>query len=95
MRFNIEPAASHYARLAGLFGVETRKMSEAEAATAAIAEVEALIDRLGIQRGLRHHKVEREAFGKLARKAFEDPCHNTNIRASTEDDLLKMYEASW
>jgi hypothetical protein len=31
----------------------------------------------------------------LAGKAFDDPCHQTNIRASTADDLLKMYEASW
>jgi 4-hydroxybutyrate dehydrogenase len=95
MRFNIEPAQSHYARLAGLFGVETRKMSEAEAAAGAVVEVEALIDRLGLQRGLRNHKVTRESLALLAEKAFDDPCHKTNIRASTADDLLKMYEASW
>jgi 4-hydroxybutyrate dehydrogenase len=95
MRFNIEVAASHYARVAGLFGVETKRMSEAAAAAMAVAEVEAFIDRLGIQRGLRNHKVTRESFTHLARKAFDDPCHKTNIRASTEDDLLKMYEASW
>jgi len=95
MRFNLEVAASHYARVAGLFGVETRHLSEAEAAAQAVVEVEALIDRLGIQRGLRNHKVTRESFTTLARKAFDDPCHKTNIRACSEDDLLKMYEASW
>jgi alcohol dehydrogenase class IV len=50
MRFNIEPAANHYTRLAGLFGVETGKMSEAVAAARAVEEVEALIYRLGLQR---------------------------------------------
>jgi 4-hydroxybutyrate dehydrogenase len=95
MRFNIEPAASHYARLAGLFGVEARKMSQPEAAARAVTEVEALIDRLGIQRGLRNHKVTRESLVMLARKALDDPCHQTNIRACAADDLLKMYEASW
>lgn len=95
MRFNIEPAANHYTRLAGLFGVETGKMSEAGAAARAVEEVEALIDRLGLQRGLRNHKVTREGLTTLARKAFDDPCHKTNIRACTEGDLLKMYEASW
>ncbi len=95
MRFNIEPAQSHYARLAGLFGVETAKLSRAEAAARAVVEVEALIDRLGLQRGLRNHKVTRESLPMLARKAFDDPCHQTNIRSSTADDLLKMYEASW
>jgi alcohol dehydrogenase class IV len=95
MRFNIEPAQIHYARLAGLFGVETRQMSEAEAAARAVVEVEALIDRLGIQRGLRNHKVTRESLPLLAGKAFNDPCHQTNIRASTKDHLLQMYEASF
>ncbi len=95
MRFNIAPAESHYARLAGLFGVETAKLSPAEAAARAVVEVEALIDRLGLERGLRNHKVTRESLPMLARKAFDDPCHQTNIRSCTADDLLKMYEASW
>lgn len=95
MRFNIEVAASHYARVAGLFGVETRLLSEAEAAAKSVAEVEAFVGRLGIQRGLRNYGVTRESFTTLARKAFDDPCHKTNIRAATEEDLLKMYEASW
>ncbi len=95
MRFNLEPAAGHYARLAALFGVDTRNISETDAALAAVTGVETWIERLGIQRGLRHHRVKRESLPQLARKAFEDPCHKTNIRICTEEDLLKMYEASW
>jgi len=95
MRFNLEPAASHYARLAGLFGVATQQMTESEAAARSVAEVEAMIGRIGITRGLRNHQVPRERLGPLAAKAFEDSCHKTNIRPCTEDDLLRLYEESW
>jgi len=95
MRFNLEAAAGHYARLASLFGVPARALSEKDAAARSVAEVEAMIERIGIVRGLRNHGVPRESLGPLSVKAFEDSCHKTNIRACTQDDLLRLYEESW
>jgi len=95
MRFNLEAAAPHYARLAALFGVTARPMTEREAASRAVQEVESMLDRLGITRGLRHHGVPRESLGPLSPKAFEDSCHKTNIRPCTQDDLMRLYEESW
>ena len=95
MRFNLEAAAGHYARLASLFGVPVRGMPEKDAAARSVAEVEALIERIGIARGLRNHGVPRESLGPLSVKAFEDSCHKTNIRACTQSDLLRLYEESW
>jgi len=95
MRFNLAPASAHYARLAGIFGVPTSQMSEDEAAAKAVSEVEAMIERLGIVRGLRHHGVPRESLDALSVKAFEDSCHRTNIRPCTQADLLRLYEESW
>ncbi|MEK7409642.1 MAG: iron-containing alcohol dehydrogenase [Acidobacteriota bacterium] len=86
MRFNQEEAASHYARLAAMFGAPAAR---------AVAEVESLIERIGITRGLRHHGVPRESLGPLSGKAFEDSCHRTNIRPCTQSDLLRLYEESW
>jgi len=57
--------------------------------------VEAMIERLGIQRGLRHHGVPRESLESLAQSAFADSCHKTNIRPCTQDDLLRLYQESW
>jgi 4-hydroxybutyrate dehydrogenase len=93
MRFNLEPAQSHYARLASLFGVPA--MPEKDAAARSVAEVESLIGRIGIVSGLRNHGVPRESLGPLSVKAFEDSCHKTNIRACTQNDLLRLYEESW
>ncbi|HXG32764.1 MAG TPA: iron-containing alcohol dehydrogenase [Bryobacteraceae bacterium] len=95
MRFNLEEAAPHYARLAALFGAPVHAMTEQEAAERAVSEVEGFIERLGIRRGLRHEGVPRESLPSLAAKAYEDPCHKTNIRPCTQEDLLRLYEESW
>ncbi len=95
MRFNLEMAANHYARLAALFSVDTRQMTESEAAEKSVQQVESMIERIGIKRGLRHYGVTRESLETLSKKAFEDSCHKTNIRPCSQGDLLKLYEASW
>ncbi len=95
MRFNQEAAASHYARLAALFGVPVRELAEKDAADRAAREVESMIERLGITRGLRNHGVPQESLSPLSKKAFEDSCHRTNIRPCTQSDLLRLYEESW
>jgi alcohol dehydrogenase class IV len=95
MRFNLGAAVGHYARLAGLFGVPAHQLTEPEAAARAVEEVQSMIGRLGISRGLRHHGVTRDSLGGLSQKAFEDSCHLTNIRPCTKSDLLALYEESW
>jgi alcohol dehydrogenase class IV len=93
MRFNLEAAAPHYARLARMFGCEAR--SETEAAAQAVVEVEHMIERLGISRGLRTHGIPRESLESLSVSAFDDSCHKTNVRVCTQADLLRLYEESW
>lgn len=95
MRFNLEAARDHYARLAALFGAPVHAMTAGEAASRAVQEVEALIAGIGIVKGLRNHGVPRKSLPALAVKAFEDSCHKTNIRPCTEADLLGLYEESW
>ncbi len=95
MRFCQDAAADHYGRLASLFGAPIHSLSPAEAAARAVTEVEKMIERIGIARGLRNHGIPRESIGELSAKAFEDSCHRTNIRACTREDLLRLYEASW
>ena len=95
MRFNLDVAAPHYARLARLYDEVDRSASDLDGAAKSIGRVEAMIDRLGIQRGLRHHKVPQESLSRLSGSAFADSCHKTNIRPCTQDDLLKLYEESW
>ena len=95
MRYSLEAAAAHYARVATLFNAAAQQMTEREAAEHCVFEVESMIDRLGIKRGLRNHGVPRDSLERLAPKAYEDSCHKTNVRPCTQADLLKLYEASW
>jgi 4-hydroxybutyrate dehydrogenase len=95
MRFNLDAAAPHYARLARLYRDSLSNEPESRQAAEAITMVEAMIDRLGIKRGLRNHGVPREGLEALSASAFADSCHKTNIRPCTQDNLLGLYQESW
>jgi alcohol dehydrogenase class IV len=95
MRFNLEAAAPHYARLSLLFDGADRTATEEQAAAKSVGQVEGMIDRLGITRGLRNHGIPHESLASLSVSAFDDSCHKTNIRPCTQADLLALYEESW
>ncbi len=95
MKFNLDAAAPHYARLARLYGGCTPNEPDSREAAKAVEMVESMIDRIGIQRGLRNHGVPRESLQALSQSAFADSCHKTNIRPCTQDDLLRLYQESW
>jgi alcohol dehydrogenase class IV len=95
MRFNLEAAAPHYARLARLYGDHNSNEPENRQAPEAVKMVESMIERLGIKRGLRNYGVPRESLEALSGSAFADSCHKTNIRPCTQDDLHGLYQESW
>ena len=95
MRFNLDAAAPHYARLPRLYGDNNSNEPDNREAGKAVNMVEAMIDRIGIKRGLRNHGVPRESLAGLSESAFADSCHKTNIRPCTQDDLLRLYQESW
>src|SRR5215469_7838533 len=95
MRFNLETAAPHYARLARIYGGCNANEPDDQLAAKAVNRVEAMIDRLGIKRGLRDYGVPRGSLEALSGSAFADSCHKTNIRPCTQDDLHRLYQESW
>ena len=95
MRFNLDLAAPHYARLARLYIDSHSNETENREAVKAVSLVEAMIERLGIKRGLRNHGVPLEGLDALSKSAFADSCHKTNIRPCNQDDLLRLYQESW
>jgi len=97
MRFNAESdrAAACYARVAGLFGLETGGLSNRDAALRAADAVAELNKRIGIPARLRDCGVPEEILPTLAKKALEDSCHKTNPRPCSEQDLLSLYRNAW
>jgi alcohol dehydrogenase class IV len=95
MRFNLDAAAPHYALLTRLYRNGHSNESDNREAAEAVHKVEGMIERLGIQRGLRNHGVPRESLESLSASAFADSCHKTNVRPCTREDLLRLYQESW
>jgi 4-hydroxybutyrate dehydrogenase len=95
MGFNLNAAAPHYVRLAHIYGDHHSNEPDNRQAAEAVKMVEAMIERLGIKRGLRNHGVPRESLEALSGSAFADSCHKTNIRPCNQDHLLRLYQESW
>ncbi len=50
--------------------------------------------RIGLPNGLAAEGVTKADVPKLADKAIEDACHRSNPRATTRDDLARLYSSS-
>lgn len=92
MKYNREVAARDYSKVAGCFGINTFGLSDLEAADKAIEAVADLIKIIGIPTTLSEVDVKESHLHELAKKAFLDPCHQTNLRPCTEKDLLTLYK---
>jgi alcohol dehydrogenase class IV len=95
MKFNRQVSASHYARVARCFGINTFGLSDLVAADKAIEAVADLNRRIGIPQSLAELGVTELQFPELVDKAFADPCHQTNPRPCTEADLLLLYQEAY
>jgi len=95
MKYNKEISAAQYARVAQCFGINTFDMSDIEAAEKAIEAIQDLNKRIGIPKSLREVGIKEDQLEMLAKKAFEDPCHPSNPRACTEQDLLMLYKEAF
>jgi alcohol dehydrogenase class IV len=95
MKYNKEVSAALYARIAQCFGIITFNISESEAADKAIEAILNLNKRIGIPKSLSEVGIKEDQLKMLAKKAFEDPCHASNPRPCTEQDLLMLYKQAF
>jgi alcohol dehydrogenase class IV len=95
MKYNKEVSAALYARIAQCFGINTFNISESEAADKAIEAILNLNKRIGIPKSLSEVGIKEDQLKMLAKKAFEDPCHASNPRPCTEQDLLMLYKQAF
>ena len=65
---------------------------------AADKAIEAVVDlnrRIEIPKSLAEVGVKEEQFPELTEKAFADPCHQTNPRPCSEEDLHMLYKEAY
>jgi len=95
MKYNKEVSAAQYARVAHGCRIDTFGISDIDAADKAIDAIADLNERLAIPKSLDEVGIKEDQLGMLARKAFEDPCHQSNPRPCTEQDLLTLYREAF
>jgi alcohol dehydrogenase class IV len=83
--FNESVVAPKLARVMALVDRSAKSCSEG---------LRALRRRVGLPEGLRAEGVSEADIAKLAQKAVEDACHQSNPRPVTRDDLASLYRAS-
>ena len=91
VRFNGQTDAQQYERVA-----EALRLVPGDDPSATVADfLDQFNPLVGINQRLRDVGVPRENLPRLAELAYQDPCHQTNPRPCTEEDLLMLYEQSW
>ena len=93
MEYNAEATGDKYKYIAQAMGVEgTEKMTQAEYRKAAIDAVKKLSADIGIPADLKDI-VKKEDIAFLAQSAFDDACRPGNPKATSVEDITKLYES--
>ena len=91
MEFNMPAAKAKYRKIAEAMGIDTAKMSDDEAAQAAVDAVKKLAISIKIPQKLSELNVKEEDLGKLAESAFNDVCTPGNPRKVTVEEIKALY----
>lgn len=91
MEYNKPAAIKKYEGIARAMGVDTKGMSEDEAADAAIEAVKKLSIAVGIPQKLNEIGIKKEDLRQLSEDAFIDPCTGGNPRKTSVDEIYEIY----
>jgi 1,3-propanediol dehydrogenase len=95
VRQNLNHAHEKFARMARAMGVETRGMSQKEAANHVPEKIEGLIEQLGLPRHLSELGVSPDDVPVMAEMAQQDICMLTNPCTYSKNDIEAMYREIW
>lgn len=92
MEYNKSAAMKKYGDIAKALGVDTAKMTESQAADAAIAAVKALSKSVNIPQKLSEIGIKAADLDQLSKDAFVDPCTGGNPRKTSIAEILELYK---
>lgn len=90
MEYNLDYCPDRYALVAKAWGLETKGLSDKEAAKAVIEAVKSLTKELGLPQKLSEVGVKEEDIGRLAEDAISDGCIYNNPREATEEEIAEV-----
>lgn len=92
MEYNKPAALKKFGDIARAMGVDTKGMTEEEAADAAIGAVRKLSLAIGIPQRLTDIGIKEEQLQQLAEDAIIDPCTPGNPRPTSVPEILEIYK---
>jgi len=94
MAFNVDYAPQKFARIAEALGMDTKGMSVAQAAHAAVDKVHSMNEELGIPSTLSAVGVQAELIPPMATDAMKSGNIPLNPRPTAYEDMVALYEAA-
>jgi alcohol dehydrogenase class IV len=96
MRYNLEEVPDRMADIADAMGVETKSMSPEAAAKIGIAEIEALVERIGMPTTLKDGGVEESKLEQCSQLAVTDGAIVYNPRFVMDpEEVLEVYKKAY
>lgn len=92
MKFCAARKPGLYRRVGIACGLETLRLSDAEADSRTIQFVADFLKGIGLDGRLSQHGVTAAHVESLVAQAVDDPCHKTNAVPVTTDDFRKLYQ---
>ncbi|PLX93920.1 MAG: alcohol dehydrogenase [Desulfuromonas sp.] len=91
MEFNLTEVPKRYALIAEAFGCKTQGLDPVAAGRLAIDAVNALLQEIGLAKGLGEIGITQEMIGALSKNALNDACLVTNPREATLHDIEEIF----
>jgi len=93
--FNLLVKEERFAHIAAAMGVDTRSLSQHDAAAAAIKAIRALSAKVGIPSGLQELGIQQGDLAGWVDAAAADPCSGCAPRVASNEELLALYQAAF
>ncbi len=94
-RFNMSACPEKFAKIAEAMGVDISKMTEMEAAEAALDAISQLSKDVGIPSGIKELGAKPEDFDLMAKNALADVCTGGNPKEVSFEDAVAIYSAAF
>ncbi|GAB7388886.1 iron-containing alcohol dehydrogenase [Bacillaceae bacterium] len=96
MEFNVKVAEEKMVKIAQAFGVDTRRMTDEEAAQAAVQAVFSLLENIGLPTKLSQIGVKKEDLPQIAEKALPiERLIRNNPRVPTKESFLALLNKAY
>ena len=94
--YNAQSVPDRYVEIAAAMGIDTRDLTPAESAAAALDAIRALSKEVGIPANLAVFDiVKSEDFPTLADNAMKDACGVTNPKQPTKDEVIGLFQRAY